>query len=390
MTRAIAALVALAMWCLAAPASPQSAAAHGAVERSPTSGPTPARAADPADGLLLSVCGEGDARLHAVARVVALRASRGLGAPSAVELGEVLRDQGEPHAKARAWTFSARRVDRNHASERLRAWVSTLRTQGTRRCGIASYVDAQRGESVAVVAVDVLADLRRDIPARVRLGAWVTLDAVTATRATAAKVVVLGPRGLPRTIPTSFDPSTGQIVGRFRADAVGAWLVQVLAAIDVGPMPVLEARVMVGDEAPRTDESLRAPGETLPATTDDASVLFAMIDAARASERLPALERDPDLDRVADDHVQEMLRVGVIGHDVGDGLPPSRLQEAGIRTREAGENVAKAPSAALAHRALWWSPSHRGNLLFERYTRVGIAARRDGNGLLWVTEVFAD
>jgi len=251
--------------------------------------------------------------------------------------------------------------------------------------------DVHRGVAVAVVTVDALADLRRDIPRDVRQGTWITLDASMRVPATSAKVVVLGPRGLPRTVPTSFDAETGQIVARFNADTPGAWMVQALAGLDVGPWPVLEARVYVGMGKRRDLRAIEAPGERLAASEpDDARALHAMLDAARATQRLPPLDRDAGLDRVAAAHVQEMMAAGELGHDVGDGTPPVRLEQAGIVARDAGENVARALSAALAHRALWWSPSHRANMLHERYSRVGIAAQRDAAGLLWVTQVFAD
>ncbi len=55
----------------------------------------------------------------------------------------------------------------------------------------------------------------------------------------------------------------------------------------------------------------------------------------------------------------------------------------------AGENVATASTLENAHRALWASPSHRGNLLHEAFTRVGVAVVRAADGAVWVTEMFA-
>jgi uncharacterized protein YkwD len=54
-----------------------------------------------------------------------------------------------------------------------------------------------------------------------------------------------------------------------------------------------------------------------------------------------------------------------------------------------GENVAHAPTAPLAHRALWRSVSHRMNLLRPDFDRMGLAVARDTNGEAWVVEVFA-
>jgi uncharacterized protein YkwD len=43
----------------------------------------------------------------------------------------------------------------------------------------------------------------------------------------------------------------------------------------------------------------------------------------------------------------------------------------------------------IAHRALWASPSHRGNLLLDQFTRVGVAVVRAPDGMVWVTEMFS-
>jgi uncharacterized protein YkwD len=54
-----------------------------------------------------------------------------------------------------------------------------------------------------------------------------------------------------------------------------------------------------------------------------------------------------------------------------------------------GENVAHATTVALAHRALWASPSHRANLLRREFESVGVAVARDDRGDAWVVETFA-
>src|SRR5690606_5615224 len=113
----------------------------------------------------------------------------------------------------------------------------------------------------------------------------------------------------------------------------------------------------------------QAPGENERGPTPEAT-LTAMLNAARASEALPQLRRDPRLDAVAQAHARQMAKRGTLAHDAGDGDPEARLEAAGIDVGEGdvvGENVAHAGSAASAHRALWASPSHRANLVSSRY-----------------------
>ena len=61
---------------------------------------------------------------------------------------------------------------------------------------------------------------------------------------------------------------------------------------------------------------------------------------------------------------------------------------AGMRVKVVGENLASARSLEHSHRALWASPSHRDNMLYGDFRRMGVAVARAGDGTVWVTEVF--
>jgi len=114
-----------------------------------------------------------------------------------------------------------------------------------------------------------------------------------------------------------------------------------------------------------------------------------MIARARATELLAPLSPDPALDRAARAHAEAMRRAGELAHDVGAGDVRQRLANDGIGPGEVGENVAHAATLALAHRALWSSPSHRSNLLGTRFARLGVGVTHDADGSVWVTELFA-
>jgi uncharacterized protein YkwD len=166
----------------------------------------------------------------------------------------------------------------------------------------------------------------------------------------------------------------------------------VVADVAGGPRPVLETTVFVDVEPSRTVEDRPAPGERpddpADATPDD-DRMARMMTAARASAGLPALPRDPRLDRLAADHAARMAATRDLAHDAGDGDPLDRMRAAGLDPHVAGENVAHAPSLALAHRAVWTSPSHRLNLLGRGYDRMGVGVVRDARGEAWVVETFA-
>jgi len=203
------------------------------------------------------------------------------------------------------------------------------------------------------------------------------------------KVVLLGPRGGPKTVPSSLDGA--KIRSTFAVDQPGLWLVQVLATVSTGPRPVLEAHVYAGVTPPTSFVRTPAPGEDVALRGGTESErLLRMMNAARRAEGLGELARDAVLERLAAEHAENMRKAGLLGHDVGDGGLRQRLEAAGAKEHLVGENVASATSIERAHRSIWASPSHRANLLHAEFRRAGVAVVRDQDGTAWVAEVFAD
>jgi len=258
---------------------------------------------------------------------------------------------------------------------------------GERRCAVARGTGPDGVSVVAAVAVDALADMA-PLPTTARVGQWVTLQGKMLVPASSVKVVLLGPRGAPKTVLASLSGNT--IRSTFAVDQPGTWLIQVLATVAVGPRPVLEALVFAGTNPPERFVASPAPGEAAAkGAKDDAEALHRMVNAARVAEGVGSLARDASLDKLALAHVEEMVKAKMVGHDVGDGDLRVRIQRAGLRTSIAGENLASARTIENAHRALWASPSHRGNLLLDQFNRVGVAAMKSQDGSVWVAEVFA-
>jgi cysteine-rich secretory family protein len=334
----------------------------------------------------LARCGGSDAGLAETARVVLGRKLRGLPIPEFDDLARAQRAAGEPHPWARAWVASGVGAGTVETMAKLDSWLGPAPDGPPRRCGVASGVEKTGARVLAVVSIDALADLS-PLPTRVRPGEWVTVEARMRVPAKGGEVMVQGPGGPPRSLPTSFD---GALVrARFAADRAGEFQVQVMADVEGGPRPVLEATVFAGVEPEWSPESSAAPGEELSAgAVSDVDLLDRMIRAARESMSLPPLRRDAHLDALAQGHAAQMARTGQLAHDAGDGDPFDRLREAGLEARHAGENVAHAATIALAHRALWKSPSHRANLLRRQFDRVGVGIVRDGRGDAWVVELF--
>jgi uncharacterized protein YkwD len=355
--------------------------------RSTTASPRPA----PADARLaplVAACGAPDGALVEAAARTARHQAEGGARLRSDELAFNLRAVGDPHIWPRVYSIAGQGLDDEDVARRLRAWVAPWRTLGTRRCGVARFAGADGNAVVAAVAVDALADIS-PLPTTARVGQWLALDGVMLVPATSVQVVLLGPRGAPKTVPSSL--SGDRIQARFSVDQPGGWVVQVLASVSTGPRPVLEAMVYAGVAPPAQFVPAAAPGEAAAAgAKDDDDAIHRMLNAARAAEGLAPLPRDATLDKLARQHSEEMMKAGVIGHDVGTGDPAARLQAAGVPARVVGENVATSSSnLENAHRALWASPSHRGNMLRTEFSRSGVAVVRGPDGTVWVTEMFS-
>lgn len=352
-----------------------------------TRSPQPPAALAPEIAALTARCGAADAALVAVARRNVERQLKGGEIMPPDELAFTLRAAGAPHAWPRGWSIEGQGLGPAEVGARLDGWLSGWPTLGVRRCGVARASKPDGTVVVAAVGVDALADMA-PLPTTVRVGQWVTLEGTMRVPATAVKVVLLGPRGAPRTVLSSL--SGARIRSSFAVDQPGSWLVQVLATVSTGPRPVLEAMIFAGSAPPSRYVRAPSPGEEAgKGARDDDDAMLRMMNAARASEGVPPLVRDAALSALARAHAEAMIKAKMVGHDVGSGDPAARLRDAGYEATIAGENVATSSTPAGAHRAIWASPSHRGNLLDRRYKKTGVAVVRDRSGRVWVTQLFA-
>ncbi len=176
----------------------------------------------------------------------------------------------------------------------------------------------------------------------------------------------------------------GELVQRMAAfdrlarEIVGEPLSQTLTLLTVKPGT---------DEHVALDFKVASPAVDL---TSEARMLELMNEERRRAGLKP-LVRDPNIDEVARRYSIEMLQRGYFSHESLDGRSPfDRLRDGGVQFSSAGENLALAPTAALAHQGLMDSPGHKANILRPEFGRVGIgAAQADGRGRMF-TQNFAN
>jgi hypothetical protein len=348
-------------------------------------------------------CSRYEAALTVAARAIAERRAEGSLPWEISEIVARLRAEGSPLVWPRVWSLEGAPLDPGRIEAGLAEWLADSPSLGQRRCGIAQTRSADGREVVVAVSVDALADLD-PLPVRSRLGQWLRLRARLLAPARSAEIVLLGPRGAPRSIPTELRPGEARAV--FSLDQMGLWRIQLLLDTDAGPRPALEAWAFVDAEPSLDATGEPAPGESLERSARGAAsdTLLDMLNAARRSEQRRPLRRDARLDELARAHAEAMRRSRRTAHDVGDGSPAQRVEQAGFDALRIGENVAHARSLGRAHRALWESPAHRGNLLDPGFAAVGLGvvvvsesdAKSDGErenaeaAGVWVCELFAN
>ncbi len=119
--------------------------------------------------------------------------------------------------------------------------------------------------------------------------------------------------------------------------------------------------------------------------------MLILVNQERQKRGLNTLAWDEEIAKVARLHSADMFRRGYFAHDNLDDLTPfDRMEIGGIIFGLAGENLALAPSVALAHQGLMDSQGHRENILRPGFKRIGIGCQDGGVYGKMFTQNFAD
>lgn len=123
-------------------------------------------------------------------------------------------------------------------------------------------------------------------------------------------------------------------------------------------------------------------GATAPAHADSGmeSSFVSQLNAARASNGLPALSVNGSLTSVARSWSKTMADEGKLYHNPSLGSQVSGW-------KKVGENVGRGPSVNSIHAAFMASPGHKRNILDPDWTEVGVGVVVK-DGTVWVTQVF--
>ena len=129
------------------------------------------------------------------------------------------------------------------------------------------------------------------------------------------------------------------------------------------------------------------PQEAPPPSALEAEML-ALVNAERAKAKLKPVRWDARLAEVGRAHSRDMIARGYFAHVApGGGSVADRLRRAKLPFLTAGENLAYAPTLAIAHQGLMDSPGHRANILRPAFGRLGVGLVRLPPGSTYAPEV---
>jgi uncharacterized protein YkwD len=129
--------------------------------------------------------------------------------------------------------------------------------------------------------------------------------------------------------------------------------------------------------------------------SEQEKALLELLNKARAKEKLPALESNPLLYKIARAHSANMAKQRKMTHVLDGKRVKDRALGAGYDYKFIGENVAfsetdKDDVVPLAdiHEGWMKSKAHRDNILAERFREVGLGLARNAKGETYYTQVF--
>jgi uncharacterized protein YkwD len=198
------------------------------------------------------------------------------------------------------------------------------------------------------------------------------------------------------TVVTAF-PLPGDIKDKVTESAVARPMLALAASFDKALKPLLgpiaQSSLNLLTVKPESGEMLALHFTVHDGASNEKSeaALFKLVNEERVRYDLPELKFSDDLRDVGRKHSNDMLQRGYFAHVNPEGeTPADRVDKDGIRYGIVGENLALAPTVAIAHKGLMESPGHRANILRPEFRKIGIGVIDGGVYGKMFTQVFSD
>ncbi|MFH9089446.1 sigma-70 family RNA polymerase sigma factor [Streptomyces sp. NPDC017673] len=202
----------------------------------------------------------------------------------------------------------------------------------------------------------------------------------TAARTAGAPVVDLAE---PSAVATSASPSASA------SPSPSPFATKKKPSASKSPRPTREDTTPRAEPAAPTTPTVSRTPQAQPAPTGTVAQVVALVNKERAAAGCGPVTEDPQLDKAAQGHSDDMAARGYFDHTDPDGAGPGeRITAAGYRWSTYGENIAKGQQTPQAVMDSWMnSPGHRANILNCAFKNIGVGVH-DGSGGPWWTQAF--
>jgi uncharacterized protein YkwD len=333
---------------------------------------------------------EPDARLHAVAEVLA--ATLGRGQVPGLEMQEFLlahHGLGDPVPELFMLQMG---VEDDFIRDRLVASISrALAATSFQRVGIG--VHRRWFRKCVVVALQRVEVELLPIPRRLPAGGSALIGGRFSQGLWRPTVLVAPPAGPVRDLPLR--STSGSFQTSFRCDAgPGRYQVEVMGTGRGGKTLAANFPLFCDVAPPRAGPLVTIAGPESSDPRRGEELLLEAVNRDRKQAGVPPVSWDEPLARVARVYSAEMAETELVDHrSRRSGNAADRVRRAGARADIVLENVARANSIADAQRSFMSSPGHRSNVLDRGVTRMGagVVMRREPGGVhsLYVTQLFS-
>ncbi|SOD91246.1 sigma-70 family RNA polymerase sigma factor [Streptomyces sp. Ag109_G2-15] len=202
-------------------------------------------------------------------------------------------------------------------------------------------------------------------------------EGATAARSAGDPVVDLS---APRVVETSQSPSASPTPSPSASKKAKSAKKTPHPAKKSASAPVRSARPP--QSAPSTPQAQSTPSDTV-------TQVVALVNKERAAAGCGPLTEDPQLEKAAQGHSDDMAARNFFDHTNPDGADPGqRITAAGYRWSTYGENIAQGQQTPQAVMDSWMnSPGHRANILNCSFKDIGVGVHK-GSGGPWWTQDF--
>ncbi|OXY91317.1 sigma-70 family RNA polymerase sigma factor [Streptomyces diastatochromogenes] len=202
-------------------------------------------------------------------------------------------------------------------------------------------------------------------------------EGATAARTAGDPVVDLS---APRVVETSQSPSASPTPSPSASKKAKSAKKTPHPAKKSASAPVRSARPP--QSAPSTPRAQSTPSDTV-------TQVVALVNKERAAAGCGPLTEDPQLEKAAQGHSDDMAARNFFDHTNPDGADPGqRITAAGYRWSTYGENIAQGQQTPQAVMDSWMnSPGHRANILNCSFKDIGVGVHK-GSGGPWWTQDF--